>query len=157
VPLTGAPYDMRRPDIECTIMRSDVVAPAATAPAMASTPRFVTLSGNACNQTDRNSYFRYDGIQRLANLTTTRSNTYAVWVTIGYFQVEPNAHPTTNVVITDPSHPDGLRLGQEIGLDDGTVKRHRAFYLIDRSIPVAYEPGENHNVDRAILVRRYIE
>ena len=37
------------------------------------------------------------------------------------------------------------------------VTRHRAFYMIDRSIPVAFEPGENHNVDRAILLRRFIE
>jgi hypothetical protein len=29
--------------------------------------------------------------------------------------------------------------------------------MIDRSIPVAFEPGQNHNVDRAILVRRRIE
>ena len=41
--------------------------------------------------------------------------------------------------------------------DTGEVKRHRAFYMIDRTIPVGFEPGENHNVDRAILVRRYIE
>jgi hypothetical protein len=29
--------------------------------------------------------------------------------------------------------------------------------MVDRSIPVAFEPGENHNVDRAILLRRFIE
>jgi hypothetical protein len=49
------------------------------------------------------------------------------------------------------------RLGQEIGVDTGEVKRHRAFYMIDRSIPVAFEPGQNHNVDECVLVRRYIE
>ncbi|MGC4003941.1 MAG: hypothetical protein QM811_12770 [Pirellulales bacterium] len=29
-------------------------------------------------------------IERLANLTTTRSNVYAMWVTVGYFEVTPN-------------------------------------------------------------------
>jgi len=48
-------------------------------------------------------------------------------------------------------------LGKELGSDTGNIKRHRAFYLIDRSIPVAFEPGENHNVDRAIVLRRFIE
>jgi len=29
--------------------------------------------------------------------------------------------------------------------------------LFDRSIPVAYERGKNHNVDRAVTLRRFIE
>ena len=41
------------------------------------------------DNTDRNPYFRYQAIQRLGNLTTTRSNVYAVWITVGYFEVEP--------------------------------------------------------------------
>ncbi len=48
-------------------------------------------------------------------------------------------------------------LGQEVGIDTGTVKRHRAFYIIDRTIPVAFEPGQNHNVDKCVLLRRFIE
>jgi len=42
-------------------------------------------------------------------------------------------------------------------VDSGEVQRHRAFYFVDRSIPVACEPGQNHNVDRAIVLRRFIE
>jgi hypothetical protein len=59
-------------------------------------------------------------------------------------------------VIRDDAHPEGLAIGQEIGTEDGQIKRERAFYIIDRSIPVGFEPDENHNVDRAILLRRYI-
>ena len=100
---------------------------------------------------DRNPYFRYQALQHIGNVLSTTSNTFATWLTVGYFEVEDN--PTG----PDLAHPDGLRLGQEVGLDTGDVKRHRAFYIIDRSIPVAYEPGENHNVEKAILLRRYIE
>ena len=105
----------------------------------------------AYNNSRYNSQARYHPIQRLANLTSNHSNVYAIWITVGYFEVEPNPNGV------DAVHPDGYRLGQEIGIDQGTVKRHRAFYVFDRSIPVAYEPGENHNVDRAVLLKRFIE
>jgi hypothetical protein len=43
-----------------------------------------------------------------------------------------------------PADPDGVRY-------------HRAFYVIDRSIPVAHEPGRDHNVWDAVLLRRIVE
>ena len=67
---------------------------------------------------------------------------------MGYFEVEP---------VPIAVNRSGYRLKQEAGLDTGEVKRHRAFYMVDRSIPVAYEPGEDHNVDNCVLVRRFIE
>jgi len=118
----------------------------------ATTPLFYTKpSGQQHDNTNRNSELRYKGLQRLENLVTTHSNVYAVWITLGYFEVEPSPWGV------NPTHPDGYALGKEVGLDTGEVQRHRAFYVIDRSIPVAFEPGENHNVDRAIVVRRLIE
>ena len=110
---------------------------------------------------DRNPYFYYQGLTRLGNLVTTHSNVYAVWVTVGFFEVEENRplppNPPNLAPVFDPSHPDGLRLGQEIGLDTGETKRHRSFFLIDRSIPAAFERGQNHNIDRTILLRRVLE
>ena len=135
VPLTG----MVQADIDCTLLRSDTTTPSGAS--TSGQPNFATTSGGAHLEPNRNPYFRYRSIQRLANLTTCRSNVYAVWVTIGMFEVDPVSGG----------------LGQEIGSETGEVQRHRAFYMIDRSIPVAYEPGENHNVDRAILVRRFVE
>jgi hypothetical protein len=41
--------------------------------------------------------------------------------------------------------------------DPDTVRTHRAFYVIDRSIPVAFEPGKPHNVRDAVVLRRIIE
>lgn len=102
------------------------------------------LERTTTNQYDdfrRNPYFQNQPTTRLENLLTTRSNVYAIWITVGFFEV----NPATGT------------LGKELGSDTGEVERHRAFYMVDRSIPVAYEPGENHNVDRAILVRRFIE
>ena len=84
--------------------------------------------------------FRNELRTRVGGLTTTRSSVYGFWITIGYFEVD-----------------EFDRVGAEIGSDDGTVRRDRAFYMVDRSIPVACEPGKNHNVDQAVLVRTIIE
>lgn len=86
---------------------------------------------NVHRDTSRNVYFRYRTMSDLAERTTTRSNVFAVWVTVGYFDVA----------------------GNEIS----PVVRNRGFYIFDRSIPVAYERGQNHNIRDAILLRRIIQ
>jgi len=104
-----------------------------------------------------NAYFRYRDLMKLGNSVTGQSNVFAVWVTVGYFEIEPNYDAQGNPYAVDAFHPDGYRFGIEMGSDVGKVVRHRTFYIIDRSIPVAFEPGVNHNVDDAILVRRQLE
>ena len=66
---------------------------------------------------------------RLANTATVRSNLFAVWVT----------------------------LREAISGDPDSVKYHRAFYIIDRSIPVGFQAGQDHNVKDTIRLRRIIE
>jgi len=66
---------------------------------------------------------------RLANTTTTRSHLFGVWITL------------REMVEGDPD----------------SVRTHRAFYIVDRSIPVAFEPGKPHNVRDAVVLRRIIE
>jgi hypothetical protein len=83
-----------------------------------------------------NPQFQYLTANRLANVATTRSHVFAVWVTIGFFD------PVTD---------------QELGTDTGNVQRHRGFFIFDRSIPVGYETGKDHNVRDAILLRRIIQ
>ena len=103
------------------------------------------------NDADRNPYFRYQALARLGNLVTTRSNVYAIWITVGYFQVSPNPNGA------DAAHPDGYQLGQELGSDTGEIERHRAFYIYDRTIPVGFVRGQDTNVEHGLLLRRYIE
>jgi len=66
---------------------------------------------------------------RLANTATARSNVFGVWITL------------RESVVNDPD----------------SIKLHRAFYLFDRSIPVAFDPGKDHNVWDAVLLRRIIQ
>jgi hypothetical protein len=66
---------------------------------------------------------------RLANTATPRSNLFAVWIT----------------------------LRESVTGDPDSVRDHRAFYIVDRSIPVGFEEGRDHNVWDCVRVRRIIE
>ena len=46
---------------------------------------------------------------------------------------------------------------RELGLDTGEVRRHRMFAIVDRSIPVGFQPGKDLNVHKAILLQRKID
>jgi hypothetical protein len=94
-------------------------------------PQYVDLTQPQRNA-DLDSFFRFQTAQRLANTATTRSNVFAVWVTIGYFI-------------------DGSTAEAE------PLKRHRGFFIYDRSVPVGYELGTNHNAQDGVLLRRIIQ
>ena len=92
--------------------------------------------------TDPNSPFlRYQPINRMGNLVTNRSNVYAVWMTLGFFE-------TTK---------EGRLDSPPVEAGGSGLERHRAFYMIDRSIPVGYENGHDHNTQDVFRVKRYIE
>lgn len=104
--------------------------------------------------TDRNPFFRYQLYTKLGGLTTTRSNVYAIWITVGYFEVERINTDRPDLM---QRYPEGYRLKRELGSDVGDVTRHRLFALFDRTIPVGFSRGDNLNVDRAIILKRIIE
>jgi hypothetical protein len=125
---------------------SGTASPATTQ--LAALSRFLTISGTTsyidtyaepARDSASHSFFRYQTVSRMANLVTVRSNVFAVWVTIGYS--------------TDPS-PTNFT---EAGIDTGEIRRHRGFYIFDRSIPVGFDPGQDLNVRDAILLRRIIQ
>jgi hypothetical protein len=99
--------------------------------------------GDDYRNTDRHAFFRYETMNRLTNVATVRSNVFAVWVTIGFFEWDP----ATNAFVT-PS--------KELGIDTSESRRYRGFYIFDRSIPVGYESGKDNNVRDAILLRRML-
>ena len=91
--------------------------------------------GDDYRNTDRHAFFRYETMNRLTNVATVRSNVFAVWITIGFFDA------TTDL---------------ELGIDTAESRRYRGFYIFDRSIPVGYETGKDNNVRDAILLRRVL-
>ena len=145
---TSATPTLRQTEpIQATLLRG---APDTTdATLFRNTPLLDHSSSQPQDNTARNPAFRYQNLMRMPNLLTTHSNCFAVWITIGFFETEQAP--------VNATYPEGLALGQEAGASTGTLRRHRGFYIIDRSIPVAFERGEVHNVDNAVRLRRFIE
>ncbi|HEX3659064.1 MAG TPA: hypothetical protein VHV55_24970 [Pirellulales bacterium] len=113
--------------------------------------------GEGFRDSNRNPYFRYQPLIKLGNMVTTRSNVYAIWVTVGYFEVRRAVLDQRNPQATFDRNPDGYRLVRELGSDTGNVKRHRGFAIFDRTLPMGFLRGENLNVNDGFLVKRTIE
>jgi hypothetical protein len=149
--------------VECTMLRSK----SATANQVDDEPLFVAETEEDHNDAERSPGFFYAPMTRLDNLVTSHSNVYAVWITIGFFEVEeadasefaennPNLGSALQPTFARV-YPDGYMLGQEDGLDEGNVRRLRGFYVIDRTRPAAFQPGLDNNVENTIRLRRRIE
>ena len=139
------------------------------------TPAFAGASTDPSLNTERNPSLRYQNLTKLANTATTRSGAYAIWITVGYFEVTP-AHQDpiianryslspANPAPTDPAvsdlfyriYQDGYTIGKELGIETGDTRRARGFYIVDRTLPVAFKPGDDLNVEQAVILRRRIE
>jgi hypothetical protein len=96
----------------------------------------------------RHPYYRTELIQKMANLTTPRTHQFAVWVTIGFFEV---VRPGDRAQLV----PD--ELGPELGSASGNMARHRMFFILDRSRATGYDPRNPGQYRDVVLWSRRIE
>ena len=77
-------------------------------------------------------YMQNELLTKIYSRLTTRSNVFAVFVTVGFFQVTTN--PATGAIVTVDGQPfSPPQLGAEIGRNEGRQIRHRMFAIVDRS------------------------
>lgn len=114
----------------------------------------VTLGGltdSMAGVVDRRDHptYRIEMLQKVMNLTTTRTHQYAVWVTIGLFEVIRPGNPSRGV-------PD--LLGPELGKAAGKEIRYRSFFVVDRTRATGFNhplyPGDYRD---CVVYRRRIE
>lgn len=134
-PILGTATDLRREPIASTTLRQGIGG--VTRPLFQRDPTTVPVAGSPT----RSVVHQQLGMTRLANLSSGQSNVFAVWITVGLFELNSAT----------------LSVGQEVGADTGQIKRYRSFHIIDRSVPVKYEPGQANNAKAVVQHSRIID
>jgi hypothetical protein len=88
------------------------------------------------------------------NLTTVRSHQFAVWITVGFFEVKWRGRP--ELATLNPSQAVDL-LGREISSAGGRQARHRAFFVLDRSRASGLNPADTSCIQDVVIHRKLIE
>ena len=106
--------------------------------------------GSVPNDNRQHPVFQTEWLQKVMNNTTVRTHQFAVWVTVGFFEVTQVGDAQTV-----PPTPD--QLGSEVGLREGRNVRYRSFFLLDRTKATGFnlqDPGDYRDL---VLYRRRIE
>ena len=90
----------------------------------------------------------------MMNLTTVRTHQYAVWVTVGLFEVTQPGDPDR--VVTDPPAAYD-RLGPEIVDINGKSPRYRMFAIIDRTRATGFNPNNPGDFREAVVYSNRID
>ncbi len=117
-----------------------------------------TATGTNINQNDQRDhpYFRTEMLQKIANLTTPRTQQYAVWITVAFFEVTQEGNPQ---LANDPVNYIYAYdiLGLEVGALDGRNVRYRGFFVIDRTKAVGFNPQMPGDFRTCVTYRNLIE
>ena len=105
-------------------------------------------AGLPTNDLRQHPLYRTEWLQKVMNLTTVRTHQFAVWITVGFFEVVKPGTPELGL-------PDVL--GQELGLNEGRNTRYRSFFTLDRTKATGFNPYNPGNFRDCVTYRRRIE
>lgn len=91
---------------------------------------------------NRNAFLKYQTVNRMPNLASDNSQTFLVRMTLGLFEVDAT---------------DTRNLGAEYNENKGENQRYHAMFIIDRSIPVGFIPGQDVNARDTVVFERYFQ
>lgn len=89
----------------------------------------------------RNPYMRYQTVMRMPNLVSNNSQVFLIRMTIGFFEVDSATQS----------------LGREYNAETGNSERFHGTFVIDRSIPVGFSPGEDLNARDVVVFESYAQ
>ena len=109
--------------------------------------------------TKQHPYFRTEMLQKAMNMTTVRTHQYAVWITIGFFEVtrQGDLQMVNAGAGTSAATLAFDILGPEIGASTGQTTRYRGFFLVDRLQLTGYDPNVIGSFRPAVVYRQTIE
>ncbi len=123
-------------------------APTATAPPYSFLRAGTAAAGGASDQR-MHPVYRIEMMQKIMNLTTVRTHQFAVWITVGFFEVVKQGNGSIFA-------PD--QIGPELDLYQGRNVRYRSFFVVDRTklagFGDAFFPVDFHD---AVVYRRRIQ
>ncbi len=99
-------------------------------------------------------FWRIALLQRVMNLTTVRTHQYAVWITVGFFEVKRQG----KVAMISSGDPRGAFdiLGPEIGLHVDKNFRYRGFFLVNRLKLDGFDPTNSRLWNSAVVYRQIL-
>jgi len=96
--------------------------------------------------------WRVEMLQRVMNLTTARTHQYAVWITVGFFEV--NRRGDVGMLTSGNPQLAYDILGSEIGLPGDKHRRYRGFFLVDRLKLSGFDPTSSGSWHSAVVYRQ---
>jgi hypothetical protein len=114
------------------------------------------LGANGGGDRRQHPAFRVELLTKLMNLSTVRTQQYAVWVTVGFFEVDQEGDVQKALQFGNPDLAMD-RLGREVGIDTGTNVRHRLFAIVDRTRATGFNPINPDDFRKLVTYSRQIE
>ncbi len=114
----------------------------------------INLGSLSNNDNTQHPYWRSEQLQKIMNLTTPRTHQYAVWVTVGFFEVKRQGD--LGMLIYNPTLAFDI-MGPEIGAANGKSTRFRSFFLVDRLKLTGFNPSSSTGFREAIVYQSRIQ